>query len=197
MLSEAGRSYDKTRVVSPYRTRQRFRYYQLPPVEGGRPEPKLYQTLETNLREKRDSFLLRYAKDITVNTNHSPAYDLPKANSPRHSFPQAPLIRFIGDVRDEDYTKPLQENCNHRCAHANNVTVDAGESEEGGNSSQRENRTEELPLLCMKSDKNASLTTISPLDYSKQMVTDLKSTDHSLLKRRSKVAIEPQPAGEK
>lgn len=32
MLSEAGRSYNKTRVVSPYRTRQRFRYYQLPPV---------------------------------------------------------------------------------------------------------------------------------------------------------------------
>ncbi len=132
MLSEAGRTYDKTRVVSPYRTRQRFRYYQLPPVEAARPEPKLYQTLDSNLRDKQDSFLLRYAKEITINTNHSPNYDLPKLNSPRQGFAKAPLIRFIGDIRDEDYSKPLMENCDHRCAHANNVVVAREGGKEGG-----------------------------------------------------------------
>ena len=100
MLSEAGRSYDKTRVVSPYRTKQRFRCYQLPPIEGTRPEPKLYHTLDRNLRNKRDSFILRYAKDITVNTNHYSNYELTKEASPRHSMSKAPLIRYIGDIRD-------------------------------------------------------------------------------------------------
>lgn len=124
MYSEAGRSYNKTRVVSPYRTKQRFRYYQLPPVESSKVEPKLYQTLDTNLREKKDSYLLRYAKDTNLNTDHSPAYDLLKPTSPRHSIPKAPLIRFIGDIRDEDYSKPLMENCDYRCARANGIAVE-------------------------------------------------------------------------
>lgn len=83
----------------------------------------MYHTLDSNLREKRDSFILRYAKDVTVNTNHSPNYGLPKETSPRHSMPKARLVRYIGDIRDEDYSRPLQENCDHRCAHANNITI--------------------------------------------------------------------------
>lgn len=36
--------------------------------------PKLYQTLDTNLREKHDSFSLRYSKETIINTNHHPNY---------------------------------------------------------------------------------------------------------------------------
>lgn len=187
MLSEAGRSYDKTRVVHPYRTKQRFRYYQLPPVESNRLEPKLYQTLDTNLREKKDSYLLRYAKDITINTDHSPDFNLSKPTSPRQIFPKAPLIRFIGDIRDEDYSKPLMENCDHRCAHANNVTIDKDNQQEGTSSNFQESKVSELPLRGMKSDKNTSLTTMEPLEALKLEMSDLKSTEHSLIKKRSKM----------
>lgn len=50
MLSKAGRSYDKTRIVSPYKTRQRWLYYQREPVKSPFKEPKPYQTLDLNLR---------------------------------------------------------------------------------------------------------------------------------------------------
>lgn len=44
----------------------------------------------------------------------------------------------------------------------------------------------------MQSDKNASLTTIAPLDLSGKLpLSALKSTDHSLLKKRSKLTINP------
>lgn len=123
MLSQAGRSYDKTRVVSPYRTRQRFRYYQLDPVESQRKLPKHYQTLETNLRLKNDSYLLRYAKDITLNTDHHVDYSPTEHSPPRPLFAKGAVKRYIGPIRDEDYSKALPENCDHRCAHANNVPI--------------------------------------------------------------------------
>jgi hypothetical protein len=114
-------------------------------------------------------------------------------------MPKAPLIRYIGDIRDEDYSKPLQENCDHRCAHANNVVVDQERSTgEQEGSSFKESRTEELPLKCMQSDKNASLTTITPLDLSKKLaMSDFKSTEHSLVKKRSKISIDPEKAAER
>jgi hypothetical protein len=40
MFSEAGRSYEKTRIVSPYKTRQRWLYYQHEPVKPQTKEPK-------------------------------------------------------------------------------------------------------------------------------------------------------------
>lgn len=89
MLSEAGRSYDKTRVVSPFRTRQRFRYYQLEPVKSNTRLPKPYHTLDTNLRGKQDSFVLRYAKDITINTDYSPDHDLIKPTPTRQIMGKA------------------------------------------------------------------------------------------------------------
>lgn len=52
-----------------------------------------------------------------------------------------------------------------------------------------------MPLLCQQSDQKASLTTIEPLNLSKKLgMSDLKSTDHSLVKLRSKVAIESERA---
>ena len=37
---------------------------------------------------------------------------------------KAKFQRIIGDVRDEDFSVPLNKSCNHRCAKANNVTFD-------------------------------------------------------------------------
>ena len=74
MLSEAGKIYSKTKVVNPYNTARRFKYYQLDPVPPPRSPPKPYQTLDSNLRDKNNSYLLRYNKDIVTNTDHSPSY---------------------------------------------------------------------------------------------------------------------------
>lgn len=96
MLSYAGKSYSKTRVVSPYSTRQRFLYYQLEPIKSNPKLPKHHQTLDSNLRGKNDSFLLRQHKEITLNTNHSPNYSTIQPESPRQIMPKAPLVRYIG-----------------------------------------------------------------------------------------------------
>ena len=74
MLSVAGRSYSKTKVVSPYKTAQRFRYYQLDPITARVSPPKHHGVVDNNLRGKTDSFMLRYNKDIMTNTDHSPSY---------------------------------------------------------------------------------------------------------------------------
>lgn len=154
----------------------------------------MYQTLDTNLREKQDSFLLRYAKEMTINTNHSPNYDIVKQNSPRQGFCRGAVVRYIGEIRDEDYSKPLMENCDHRCAKANGVEVEHSHREEGGeegsNHGLHEGRGQELPLKCLQSEKNASLTTIAPLDFSGKLpLSDIRSTEHSLIKKRSKIPL--------
>jgi hypothetical protein len=92
--------------------------------------PKPYQTLDVNLREKEDSFLLRYAKDISINTNHSPKHSIVQATSPRQLFAKASFERYIGDIRDEDFSVPLDKNCNHRCAKANHLHVSKIDIEE-------------------------------------------------------------------
>lgn len=104
MLSEAGKLYSSTKVVNPYDTMKRFRYYQLDPIRSNRKIPKAHQTLDVNLRGKNDSFSLRYAKDITLNTNHYPNYSTIETALPRQGFSKGAVERYIGDVRDEDYS---------------------------------------------------------------------------------------------
>ena len=70
MLSEAGRKYDSAMTVNPLNTMQRFRCNELGPVKSCRKVAKPYQTLDTNLREKKDSYFLRYAKDIVTTANY-------------------------------------------------------------------------------------------------------------------------------
>ena len=123
MLSEAGKHYSNTVVVNPYDTMKRLKYYQLEPIRSHRKIPKAHQTLDGNLRGKKDSFSLRYAKDITVNTNHSPNHSTIEVASPRQIFQKAAFERIIGDVRDQDYSVQLPENCDHRCARANNAKL--------------------------------------------------------------------------
>lgn len=102
-------------------------------------------------------------------------------------------MRYIGEIRDEDYTKPLMENCDHRCAKANGVEVEHSHREEGVEGSyhgSQESRALELPLRCLQSEKNASMTTIAPLDLSGKLpLSDIRSTEHSLMKKRSKIPL--------
>lgn len=50
-----------------------------------------------------------------------------------------------------------------------------------------------MPLKCMQSENKESLTTIAALDLSKKLaISDFKSTEHSLIKKRSKINISPQ-----
>ena len=96
MLSEAGKSYNSTKIVNPYNTMKRFRYYQLEPIRSNRKIAKINQTIDVNLPYQNDSFALRYAKDITLNTNHSPNHATVETTSPRQIFPKAAFERYIG-----------------------------------------------------------------------------------------------------
>ena len=102
---------------------RRFKYYQQDPVFSNKKIAKPYQTLDTNLREKHDSFFLRHQKEIVTGTNHSPNHSQVFNTSPKYNVPKGAFKRFIGDVRDEDFSLPLPEKCNHRCARANNVEI--------------------------------------------------------------------------
>ena len=120
MLSSAGKSYEHTRVSSPYNTMQRWKYYQLEPVKSNKKFSKPYQTLDTNLRNKQDSFILRHHKEIVTGTNHFPNLSTIQTTSPRQKFSKGAVERYIGDIRDEDFSVPLPSDCNHRCKKANN-----------------------------------------------------------------------------
>lgn len=54
-----------------------------------------------------------------LNTDYSPTFDLVKPLSPKALIPKGKFERIIGDIRDEDYSVPLPENCDVRCRRAN------------------------------------------------------------------------------
>lgn len=183
MLSEAGKSYDKTKVPNPYSTRQRFRYYQREPVESTTKIPKPYQTLDSNLRNQRDSFVLRHTLETVVTTNHNPNFDSTLPSQPSQLFAKGKFERYIGEVKQLDFSQPLRENCDHRCAHANNIIATPTEIFPGDGEL-------DLPVVSSKDIKKPTLLNSDAYSSQKLRLSELKSTEHSLMNKRSKLTIE-------
>lgn len=62
--------------------------------------------------------MLRYNKDIVTNANYNPKYETILSQSKRTIFDKGHYERIIGDVRNEDYSQPLYEDCDRRCSDA-------------------------------------------------------------------------------
>jgi hypothetical protein len=58
-----------------------------------------------------------------VNTNHNPNFHSILPSEPSQVFAKGKFERYIGEVKQLDFSQPLREDCDHRCAHANNVAV--------------------------------------------------------------------------
>ena len=55
---------------------------------------------------------------MVVNTNYNIKDNIVHPTSPRQAFAKGSFKRIIGDVRAEDYSLPLIEDCDRRCSDA-------------------------------------------------------------------------------
>ena len=119
MISDAAKRYERLYHVRPKNTPDRIRMYNSmevnAPYRGSREKRSTIDSID---RSSRDSFLLRVTKETVVNTDYSPDYSLVESNSRRQNFAKGAFTRIIGDIRDEDYSLPLIENCDRRCSDA-------------------------------------------------------------------------------
>lgn len=113
LISEAGKRYQRQKSIRPLNTPDRLRMYNSIEVKPVYRQPLIKKPMETIDRAKIDSYLLRHRQEMVVNTNYHVNYEPVAQTSPRQSFAKAKRITL--EIKDDDYSLPLMEDCDQRC----------------------------------------------------------------------------------